>query len=238
MFSSVPKNGEVTPRVDPEMDRRPVNGSHTIARLDGTTLEWRMGERLPFKFANGKTINIRPASFVVLGMLTKIAREYYSKIIGHDAESNRLKAQLGAQKLKTTLNEISEIDKSGYDEAIKEEKRKGAIAQAIVGGDGKDEAVVESELRKLSYLAADDNGEGQFKAAQYIFLDASDDKNLLRWKEERRAPNAAELDAALSKSEYDYDFTGIEIKDLFHVYYQLNFLPAVEKKGYLNLMIP
>lgn len=241
MFSPETKNGEVIkPRLDAELDRRPaMSGSHKITRLDGTSLEWRMGERLPFTFtSSGKTINLRPASFVMLGMLTKIAREHYGGIMGYDAESNKIKSAVNAQKLQVTIKELGEIEKKGGDEEEKRDRREKAVTKAMVGGDGEVEAKAEQRMRELTYLANDLSDEGQFKAAQYIFLDASDDRDLQRWKEDRRPPKTEELDAALPRDKYDYDYTGIEMKDLIHVYYQLNFLPAVEKKSYLNLMIP
>ena len=239
MFSADRKNGEAAQAIDPELDRRPVLSSgHTIFRLDGTPLNWRMGERLPFKFANGKSINIRPASFVVLGMLTKIAREHYDGIMGYDAESNQIKSAVNAQKLSAALNELGEIDKKGENEAVKKDRRTKAVTKAMVGGDTTIEADAEKRMRELTYLSNDLNKEGMFKATQYVFLDATDEKELLRWKDDRRPPTENELDTALPREKYEYDFLEIEIKDLLNVYYQLNFLPAVEKKSYLNLMVP
>lgn len=239
MFSADRKNGEAVQAIDPDLDRRPATSSgHTILRLDGTPLNWRMGERLPFTFANGKTLNLRPASFVVMGMLTKIARAHYDGIVGYDAELNKIKSAVNAQKIQAALQELGEIDQKGGNEAVKKERRTQAVTKMIAGGDIAADADAEKRMRELTYLSNDLNKEGMFQATQYIFLDATDEKELLRWKDDRRPPTENELNAALPREKYEYDFLEIEIKDLLNVYYQLNFLPTVEKKGYLNLMIP
>lgn len=231
------KNGEAA-IIDPELDRRPLSTSgHNIMRLDGSALSWRMGERLPFKFSNGTQLNLRPATFVVMGMLTKIAREHYNKIMEYNADSNKVKSEVNAQKIQVALRELGEIE-SADAAADKKSRQAQAITKAMTGGDGFAEAEAEKKIRNITYLSNDLNDTGMFKSAQYVFLDATDDKNLLRWKDEHREPSEDELNAALSFDRYKYEFFAIEIKDLFHVYYQLNFLPTVEKKSYLNLMIP
>lgn len=200
----------------------PQPDGQEIIFLDGTKTIRKLGMPVTVTMGEQK-ISVRPGSYFFLNLIDETIQEYLKEVYPY-----REKLQALAEKQSKTT--VTDIIKKVVATPKPEESQELQNQVGEIMADSAMQLFIESnemqnKVRRLSHQT-------RYKIAQMILFDAISHKG--KWKEEMRAPYDEEIESAIPMQRLKFEFTDEDVKNLIHVYCQINFVDT-EKKDFLNL---
>ena len=203
--------------------KAPADGIE-ITFLDGTKKTRKLGKSIVVTMGE-ENYDIRPGSSDVLLIITEIVDGYFDEVFPLNARLRELAKSQGREAVNEIVNEAKKLTNESQKKELGD-KATEIIAEKTVQL-YKETHDIDKQIRALSLKT-------ELEIAQIIIFDSKQYRG--EWKKERRKPTQGELEAAIPMEKLRNDFFNEEIKNLIHVYAQLNFAD-IQKKDFQSLRI-